>query len=164
MQPHEGNGEKKSMHMSIVQSGCMTIVCVWARVLTHTCDRVLGKPKSHSSARQTVVAVCGYCIFFAWIPVNTPRPALPACLPVTATILPSAASFMLQPESWRRPHKEIKRGLRLADTLWPITHLFFFFVCVCEERRGGRVGWHLVLAGKNWVGPWGRILVERVKV
>lgn len=143
VRPHERSGEKKSMHMSIVQSGRMTIVCVcaracvWARVLTHTCDRVLGKPKSHSSVRQTVVAMCGYCIFFAWIPVNTPRPALPACLPVTAAILPSVASFMLQPEPWRRPHKEIKRGLRLADTLWPITHLFF--LCVRSVGRQGGV-------------------------
>lgn len=74
--------------MSIVQSGGMTIlhvwVCVWvggAREHTRTYDRVLGKPKSLSSVRQTVVAVCGYCILFAWILVKTPRPALPACLP-----------------------------------------------------------------------------------
>ena len=67
--PHEGGRDKKSMHMSILQSGYITVVCNVARGGTHTlahdCDRVLGKPKSHSSVRQTVVAVCGYCIFFA---------------------------------------------------------------------------------------------------
>lgn len=70
-----GSRDKKSMHMSSVQSGCMTAVCV----KTHSSDRVLGKPKSRSSVRQIVAALCGYCIFLAGIPVKTLRPALPAC-------------------------------------------------------------------------------------
>lgn len=64
--------------MSVAQSVSMAVVCVG------TCALLLemkpGKPKSHSSVRQTVVAVCGYCIFFAWISIKTPRPALPVCL------------------------------------------------------------------------------------
>lgn len=91
--------------------------------------------------------------------------ACAACLPVTAAILPSAASFALQPEPWRRPHKEIKRGLRLADTLWPITYLFCACVCMCVRSVGvSRVGRHLVLAGKSWVGSGGRILTRCVIV
>lgn len=80
-----------------------------------------------------------WLLYFLCLDPSKHPQACAACLPVTAAILPSAASFMLQPEPWRRPHKEIKRGLRLADTLWPITHLFF----VCEKGRvvASCLGW-----------------------
>lgn len=68
---------------------------------------------------------------------------------------------MLQPEPWRRPHKEIKRGLRLADTLWPITHLFFLCARSVEWQGGvaSCLGWEELGEGAG-----GQILAVRAEV
>lgn len=104
-----------------------------------------------------------WLLYFLCLDPSKHPQACAACLPVTAAILPSAASSALQPEPWRRPHKEIKRGLRLADTLWPITHLFF--LCVCEKRRaaerGGVSSW---LGRAGWDPGAGYTVGERAEV
>lgn len=87
-----------------------------------------------------------WLLYFLCLDPSKDPQACAAFLPVTEAILPSAASFTLQPEPWRRPHKEIKRGLRLVDTLWPISHLFF----VCEKRgMASCLGWEVL------GGAWG---------
>lgn len=91
------------------------------------------------------MGVCSYCIFFAWILVNTPQACLPACLPVITAIPTSTASFIPQPKPWHRPHKEIKRGLRPGDTVADYSFIFVrvlvrVIIIGCQGRPASSFG------------------------
>lgn len=142
--------------MSIAHSGGMCVrVC--AHEHTHTGDRVLGKPKSCSSVRQTVVAACGYCIFFAGIPVNTPRPALPAGLSPRPCCHRRPASHCSQSPG-EGPTRKLK-GDQGWLTLWPITRLNFFLSVKAYRAAepGGVLSW--MPGGQS--GPGARYFTAR---